>query len=761
MKTLGISWDALKDRVLYTVEPPSSQKITKRTILSAIAKIFDPLGLLGPVTITAKMIMQRLWQLKIDWDESLPANLYTEWTTFVNQLQLLNNIEFPRNVTQRAVHHIDIHGFCDASERAYGACLYIRTINRAGHIRTQLLCAKSRVAPLKTISLARLELCGAVLLASLYATVRGAITHDIRNTTFWTDSTIVLNWIHTPPNTLKTFVANRVSDIQTKTDVTTWRHVTSHDNPADLLSQGLTPLQFLETDLWRRGPRWLSIVESEWPKSKFAITTDVPERKKITCLATTTVHTDDIITRYSSATKLKRVVAYCLRFRPNHRTNGPLTVQEIQEATVRIVKIVQAIEFKQEIHNLTSGTTLSSKSKLRPLNPFLDSKGILRVGGRLQNSSLPYAQKHPVLLPRNHHLTTLIIRDSHMNNQHAGITSTLNDVRQTYWPIDGKNATRKIVRQCVRCFRVDPPTVDYVMGNLPAARVADSRPFHNSGVDYCSPFYVKERRNRNRARVKVYVAVFICFATKAIHLEVVSDMNTEAFIAALKRFMARRGLCHNIYSDNGTNFVAANNELTEVYQALQEDKVRRFLPNKEVTWHFMPALSPHFGGLWEAAVKSFKHHVKRVVGEELFTFEQFNTFVIEVEAILNSRPLSPLSSDPNDLTAVTPGHFLIGGSLTSVPETDFRKTPANRLSNWQHIQEVKRDFWSRWYKEYIHHLNVRQKWTKSSHDIKKGTVIVLKENNLPPLFWHLGQVEEIHPGADGITRPSTAYINAT
>ncbi|XP_043259052.1 uncharacterized protein LOC122401157 [Colletes gigas] len=298
------------------------------------------------------------------------------------------------------------------------------------------------------------------------------------------------------------------------------------------------------------------------------------------------------------------------------------------------------------------------------------------------------------------------------------------------------------------------------MGALPAPRVSECRPFYNCGVDYCGPFHIKEKRFRNRNRLKIYVAVFICFATKAVHLEVVGDMTTEAFIAALKRFVARRGICRNIYSDNGTNFVGASNEMAEVHQTLEKDeRVQRFLADKEVSWHFIPALSPNFGGLWEAAVKSFKHHVKRVVGDELFTFEQFNTFAIEVEAILNSRPLTPLSSDPNDPSALTPAHFLIGTSLTSIPETDFSNLPSNRLSNWQHIQKVKQDFWTRWHKEYIHQLNVRTRWIKGSHEIKEGSLIILKDDHFPPLQWHLGRVEKVHPGADNIIRAVTVRTN--
>ncbi|XP_076394921.1 uncharacterized protein LOC143265617 [Megachile rotundata] len=519
VKTLGIAWDARQDTIRYTVDLPTCEKISKRTILSTIAKIFDPLGLLGPVTILAKLLMQRLWQLKIDWDESLPANIHTEWITYTHQLRTLNDVEFPRYVSLREHQRIEIHGFSDASELAYGACLYIRTIDKYGHIETQLFCAKSRVAPLKTVTLARLELCGAVLLASLYTTVRTAITHVIDETYLWTDSTIVLNWINSQPCMLKTFVANRVADIQGKTDVTTWRHVRSEDNPADLMSRGVMPAQFLNNELWRHGPKWLRYNITTWPESKFKSSNNVPEMKKTICLATSIVRIDEIVNRYSCIRKLIRIVAYCLRFRPNRRITGPLTVAELQEAHTRVIKLVQSVAFAQDLQNLKTGE-LHSKSKLRSLHPFLDSQGILRVGGRLQNATIPFAQKHPILLPKGNHITDLIIREAHTQNHHAGVTATLYNVRQKYWPIDGKNETRKIIRQCVRCFRVRPPDVEYLMGNLPAARVTGIRPFYNCGVDYCGPFYVKERRYRNRAQIKIYVAVFTCFATKAVHLEV-------------------------------------------------------------------------------------------------------------------------------------------------------------------------------------------------------------------------------------------------
>ncbi|XP_046142183.1 uncharacterized protein LOC123987906 [Osmia bicornis bicornis] len=700
--------------------------------------------------------MQQLWQLQVAWDESLPASIHTAWTIHVRDLQMLNQTSFERHVCQHATRTVELHGFCDASERAYGACLYIRSIDDRGRIKTHLLCAKSRVAPLKTVSLARLELCEAVLLATLFSTVRETNARGFDVVRFWTDSTIVLNWLNKEPCTLKTFVANRVSEIRAKTDVAQWNHVRSTDNPADLISRGQLPADFLIDSIWRHGPKWLTNDTAEWPESRFTLASEVPETRSRFCFATATVRSDEILNRYSCIAKLRRIVAYCLRFKKDYRRKGPLTAEEIHNADERIVKLIQASTFAQEIHCLKNRTELHPKSKVLSLQPFLDDHGILRVGGRLQNASISLEQKHPMLLPKNNHVTDLILRQAYLKGHHTGINATLCNVRQRYWPIDGKGQIKRIVRQCVRCLRIRPPAINYVMGSLPATRVSEFRPFYNSGVDYCGPFYIKEKRYRNRTRLKIYVAIFICFSTKAVHLEVVSDMTTEAFISALKRLVARRGLCRNIYSDNGTNFVGANNELSEVYDMLRNnERVQHFLADKGISWHFIPAFSPNFGGLWEAAVKSFKHHVKRVVGEELFTFEQFNRFTIEVEAILNSRPLTPLSSDPNDPSALTPAHFLIGTSFTSLPEIDFSDTPCNRLSNWQHIQKVKQDFWTRWHKEYIHQLNVRKKWTRGSHEIKEGSLVILKDDHLPPLQWHIGRIERVHPGPDDIVRAVT------
>ncbi|XP_067211625.1 uncharacterized protein [Linepithema humile] len=248
-------------------------------------------------------------------------------------------------------------------------------------------------------------------------------------------------------------------------------------------------------------------------------------------------------------------------------------------------------------------------------------------------------------------------------------------------------------------------------------------------------------------------------AIKAVHLEVVSDLTSDGFLAALKRFISRRGIPAHIYSDNGTNFIGANNHLKELYALFNSDehknRISLFSLEHRITWHFIPPIAPHHGGLWESTVKLFKHHFKRVIGELLFTFEELNTFTIEVEGILNSRPISSISSDPNDPLVLTPAHCLIGRPMNNMPESDFTSVPANRLSTWEHITKVRQDFWSRWSLEYLNEMQIRRKWIKDGDKIDIGMIVLVKEKGLPCMQWALGTVTEIHPGTDGVVRTVT------
>ncbi|CAG7733163.1 unnamed protein product, partial [Allacma fusca] len=367
-----------------------------------------------------------------------------------------------------------------------------------------------------------------------------------------------------------------------------------------------------------------------------------------------------------------------------------------------------------------------------------------------------FSQEHPILLPQHHHLTKLIFSHYHERLLHAGPQLLLQTVQQQFLVPRGKDMARVCVRKCIPCFRQNAATHQQLMGDLPKARVVPSPPFNKCGVDYAGPFMLRQMKGRNPKTYKAYIAVFICFATRAIHLELVSELSTDAFIAALKRFVGRRSTPAEIHSDCGTNFVGAARELKEflalVRSADANQKISSFLRRDGIAWHFNPPAAPHFGGLWEAGVKSTKHHLKRVLGATALNYEEFATLLTQIEACLNSRPICPLSSSPDDMSALTPGHFLTGRPLIAIAEPDYTMIRLNRLSRWQLLQQLYQHFWKRWQAEYLTRLQQRPKWARVEENLQANDMVLLKDDNLPPQEWHLGRIEKVHAGADGLVR---------
>lgn len=293
------------------------------------------------------------------------------------------------------------------------------------------------------------------------------------------------------------------------------------------------------------------------------------------------------------------------------------------------------------------------------------------------------------------------------------------------------------------------------MGDLPANRVTPMRPFFNCGIDFASPIITLLNKGRGRKTIKSYIALFICFATKAIHLEAVRDLSTKAFLAALKRFMRRRGCPQKIYNDNATNFKGAQREINKLYSWLRDQingPFRNNLLANGIQWIFIPPYSLHVGGLWEVGVKSCKNLLRTIMGNALFTFEELCTALIQVEACLNSRPLYALSIDLSDLETLTPGHFLIGSPITSLPETDLKDINIHRLNRWQLVQRVFQDFWKRWADEYVSSLQGRSKWRETQQNLQVNDLVVLHEEHTNPYQWKMSRVVELHPERDNMTR---------
>ncbi|XP_055590154.1 uncharacterized protein LOC129742298 [Uranotaenia lowii] len=771
IKALGLTWLPNSDCFRFQFDIPMLPKdgLTKRKVLSIIATLFDPLGLLGATITTAKIFMQRLWTLRdtegerLDWDVLLPPRVIEEWAQYHRHLPALNEIRVPRCVVTPKAARTELHCFSDASEKAYGGCLYLRNTDRDGNVTVNLLSSKSKVAPLKTQSLPRLELCGALITAELAKKVLEAIG-KVDNVHFWSDSTCTLRWLESPPATWTTFVANRVAKIQGISDGYIWKHVPGKQNPADLISRGINPDNLLSNKLWWEGPEWLKSTPEHWPKLESTQLLEEPgELRNVHISTENHSFINDFILKYSTYSKLIRATAYWLRLiesfcQPKENMQrGFLSVQELHDAEMIIIKKIQNESFHEELKQLRLSKQVPRSSPLRWFNPKVTPDGILRIGGRLSHSDESFDAMHPMVLPAKHPFTEMLFAHHHEALLHAGPQLLLSTIRQRYWPLGGRHVVRKVVHKCQRCFRARPQILQQQMGDLPRSRVIVSRPFTKCGVDYFGPVFLKA--GRRNAAIKTYVAVFVCMTTKAVHLELVGDLSTERFLQALRRMIGRRGKVSDMYSDNGTNFVGARNQLRELFAQLKNkqhnETVSKVLAADGVQWHFNPPSAPHFGGLWEAAVRSAKYHILRVVGGNAIDREDFETLLIQVEACLNSRPLTAMSDDPTELEPLTPGHFIAGGPLNALPEPDYGQVQLNRLSRWQLVQRRVQDIWKRWRLEYLSQLQSRTKNWSSPEKIIVGKLVIVVDENQPPMRWKMARIEELHPGDDGVVRVVT------
>ncbi|XP_062534088.1 uncharacterized protein LOC134203223 [Armigeres subalbatus] len=629
---------------------------------------------------------------------------------------------------------------------------------------------KSRVAPLedlkkkkRKLSTPRLELSSALLLSHLYEKVSQATQLKIPSF-FWTDSNVVKFWIASTPSRWQTFVANRVSEIQHLTKGGLWNHVAGIENPADVLSRDISAAQLEYQSLWFNGPVWLRQRRNFWPvNAEVAVEQLDPatlEERKIVALPLQAIPPSEIFSLRSSLTSLVSLVAWIRRFHHNvqsvnrgTRRVGLITSQEYEDAMLHLVRLSQKECFSQEIANLSSGTQIKDSSAISPLNPMLQG-GILRVGGRLRNAAVSENRKHPMIIDHRHPLASLVIRHYHLKMLHSGQQVVIASTRERFWIPNIRKLVRKVLHECVTCFRIKPRCHAQLMAELPSERVNPAPPFQKVGVDYCGPFLVSYPQRRSPP-VKCFVAVFVCLVVKAIHVELVADLTTEAFLAALKRFSARRGRPALIMCDNAKNFVGAKRELLLNERLLNLFEQEQFqnavacnAAAEGIEFKFIPARSPNFGGLWEAAVKSFKTTFKKVIGTRTLQYDEMQTVLTQIEAVLNSRPLTPISNDPGDFEALTPGHFLVQRPLTAIAEPCLENIPTNRLSIWQRAQAYSQQIWKKWTTLYLSDLHNRTKWTRRRDNIAVGTMVLLMDERLPPLKWNLGRVTEVFRGSD-------------
>ena len=763
-KVLGITWDCNKDIWEFPLdikggEIDKSVQATKRGILSSLASLFDPLGLVSPIAVSAKILFQELCLEKLGWDDPLPIDKANRWEAWLRDLKGARTIYVPRcavSVKKGTLVSRQLHGFADASKKAYCAMVYLVEETAEG-IYIQLLSAKTRVVPLKQLTIPRLELMSARVLATLMTTVIEALgpQFHIDCVKYWLGSKTALYWIYNSGE-WKQFVQHRVNEILNLTIKDDWGHVAGTENPADLGSRRATARHLKDSKLWWQGPQWLKQGKDSWP-SPFLVeeSTDVgnERRKNVPVLVSVEkewkgVSTVVNVERYGTLMKLLRVTAYVQRFirnlqciRGGRQVNlEPLSVQEIEIAELAWIQDSQKL-----LRNSDNFKKLTVELGVIKENELLVCKG------RLGKAGLDFRSKFPILLPKNNAFTDLMIMDCHERVQHNKLRSTLAELRSKFWVPQGRQQVKKVVGKCLTCKRLDGKAFKPgPVGELTTFRATQTLPFSNTGVDFAGPLYVK---NNTDEMEKVYIVLFTCCVTRAGHLELVAHLDTSAFINCLRRFCSRRGTPRLINSDNAMTFKAADQLLKKL---ANNHTFEDFLQYRRIKWKFNLPLSPWWGGYFERMVGCVKCCLRKVLGNSRLTYDELSTVLTEVENTLNLRPLTYLYDELGE--ALTPSHLLYGHRLSALSEgIDSEVEPDNdegKLSKrFLYLTKLLTHFWNRWRREYMTDLREYHKLSDcKTVPVKKGQIVLLQEENVKRGQWKVAVVDDVIYGKDGEPR---------
>ncbi|XP_057369624.1 uncharacterized protein LOC130690719 [Daphnia carinata] len=723
-----------------------------------------------------KVLIQEVWRAKLDWDEELPEPLKCPFQEWCQSLSNLASITVPRClVNEERPTTQQVHIFADASQLGFGAVAYARTTYASERIDVSFIIAKTHVAPLKQLSIPRLELQGAVEALHLAILICHEMNLDLSQITFHVDSQTVLRWIHSANVKYEVFVGNRIGKILMNTDYRQWRHVPGVMNPADVCSRGLDPSNLKELQQFHQGPAFLLLEPPSWPKWDQIDQDDHQDPEAIHVYKVRTEPSDNVIDQcveyYSNKVRLERVLAWCLRFIANccakvkrvKLTSGELTPVETEKALARCIQRAQEVAYPEDVLFLKKGKELPNRSKLKQFRPFIDEQHLMRVGGRIGQAPIDYVTRHPVILPPEERITSLIVWDAHVRNYHMKANRLLCEPRKMYWITSGRRTVKSILNKCIPCKRRDAQPVAPLMAQLPVHRITPFLPpFAHTGVDYFGPLTVKVG-GKGRRHEKRWICLFTCLTTRAVDLEVTASLSAEAFLMAFSRFSSMRGKPVVVYSDNGTNFVAGEKELNEAVEELNNSKdyLEAQFTCRHIEWRFSPPSGPHFGGVWERLVQSCKRAMKVILGNSLVSDQVLNTVVAEIGALLNARPLTHLSVNPEDPDPLTPNHFLHARPMPYIPLAfvDLDNTSISK-NQFAQSQLIVNHYWKRWITECLPYITQRRKWVKSHKNIEVDDIVLVVDPLNPRGQWPLGKVVEILPStSDNVVRVAKIKIS--
>ena len=760
-RTLGVEWNMEQDEFQFHASPEKHEP-TRRSILSTVSSIFDPLGLLSPFLLTGRKILQEIVRDGLSWDDKVPEHLLQEWERWREDVPALSEVRVQRCYkleSFRGEPKVELHHFSDASERAYGQCSYLKQVE-GDQVTTSLVMAKSRVAPSKPVTIPRLELMAATLSVKVAEFLHKELDYQDIKHIFWTDSKVVLGYIANEARRFHVFVANRVQKIRDFSDPSQWNYVSTTENPADFASRGMSASEIASSSLWWHGPHFLQDTSAQEPeRPDFSVKTNDPEVKKkviLTTVATEAFSLTERLKYFSCWSRALHAVAICLRYKRKLRevarrqshdiTTKPeealLQVKDLDEAETEILKAVQR------------DARLGERTQLRQLDSFVGNDGIIRVGGRIRRANIPRDAAHPRILPKGH-VTRLIIRYHHKRAGHGGVNTTLNEIRASgYWPIGGKHTIRSAIFDCVTCKKLRARTAVQKMSDLPKDRLEPAPPFTSCGVDFFGPFYIREKRSDK----KRWACLFTCMVTRAIHIEVANTLSTDSFINAFRRFVARRGPVSLLRCDRGTNFVGAKNELQAALNEMSSDEIQRELLKHKCDWVTFEMNIPsasHMGGAWERMVRSARAALAALLTQhgERLDDELLHTLLVEAEAIVNSRPLTLVDAASPDQEPLSPMQLLtLKSKVAYPPPGSFVKEDMYCRKRWRCVQFLADEFWRRWMREFLPTLQKRQKWQQVEENIMVNDVVLVCDENLPRSKWPMGRIIALIPSQDSLVR---------
>ena len=801
-RALGVHWciesDTLQFRIIVQDKP-----LSRRGILSTVSSVFDPLGLVAPFILVGKRILQELCRDGVGWDDEVPDDLRPQWEKWRAELPVLESLRIARCYKPQkfvVVKNVELHHFSDACQNGYGQCSYLRLVDDKNRIHCSLAMGKSRVTPLKPVTIPRLELTAALVSSKISCVLRKELEYAPMKEIFWTDSKTVLGYINNDARRFHVFVGNRVQEIREQSSPSQWHYVETKFNPADIASRGAGAQELIENPLWWNGPEFLWNPCKDWDSvfDNPSIPPDDPEVKKVSARATQIQDPKlpsvlERLTHFSSWYRAKKAIAVCLRLQQKFRKTAgqsqvkernvkernkgvtsynPVDVEALQRAELQIIKMAQSEAFQEEIQLLRDVNVklqvadqdinkdkikmMKKSSSLYKLDPFLDEDGVLRVGGRLGKSSVPYDVKYPVILPKKGHVTNLILCHYHQLVKHQGRGITQNEIRSSgYWIVGGSSVVSNHISKCVSCRKLRGSPQEQKMANLPEDRLEPAPPFTVCAVDYFGPWHIKE----GRCEVKRYGVLFTCLASRAVHLEVASSLSTDSFLNAYRRFVGRRGPVRQLRSDQGTNFVGAKNELQQALSTLEHEKIRQELVKNNCDWVDFKMNVPeasHMGGAWERQIRTVRNVLASLLAQHAAQLddETLRTFMVEAEAIVNCRPLTvDTINSPQMPEPLTPSHLLTMKSKVILPPPgEFQRADLYSRKRWRRVQFLVNEFWMRWRKDYLQSLQPRQKWVATRRNLHVGDIVIMKDDNLPRNRWKLALVEETYPDDDGLVR---------